>query len=76
MVHLILDHNGDAIGWELKPVTEADQIIAGQIRDLQFFGFEDTCIKYNGIELLNESKGKQHGNLKSVAWLQKKYHNK
>ena len=68
MVHLIKDEEGNPIGWELKPETDKEQEIAGTIRDLQFFGFDETHIKYNGLNLLDESKGKELGNIKSVQW--------
>lgn len=74
MVSLIKDENGKAIGWKMNPTTEEEQIIAGTIRDLQFFGFDDTYPEYNGLELINPEKGKTHGNLKQISWLQKKYH--
>jgi hypothetical protein len=76
MVHLIKDEKGYSIGWEFRPITEEEQKTAGIIRDLQFFGFDDTAIAYNGITLIDQEKGKQLGNIKSVSWLQKQHHKK
>lgn len=75
MVHLILDENQKPIGWELRPITEDEQTIAGTIRDLQFFGFDDTKIKYKGLALIDDTTGKVHGNVKSVSWIQAKHYN-
>jgi len=74
VVHLIKDKQGKTIGWEFKPITEEEQSIAAKVRDLQFFGFDDTAIAYNGIKLIDPEKGKQLGNIKSISWLQKKHH--
>ena len=54
-------------------MTEEEQLIAGSIRDLQFFGFGDTAIKYDGLKLIDEDKGKVMGNIKSLTFLQKKH---
>jgi hypothetical protein len=73
MIHLIKDEQGNSIGWELKPTTDEEQKIAGTIRDLQFFGFNDTAIEYDGLKLIDESKGKTLGNIKSISWVQKRH---
>lgn len=75
MVHLIKNEVGKVVGWELKPVTEEDQEIAGYIRDLQFFGLDDTAVEYTGLKLIDPQKGKQFGNIKSIGWIQKRYKN-
>ena len=74
MVHLIKDEQGNTIGWEFKPITEEEQLIAATVRDLQFFGFDDTYPEYNGLKLIDPSKGKTLGNIESISWLQRKYH--
>lgn len=79
MVHLIHDINNNPIGWKLLPTTDKEREIAAIIRDLQFFGFDNgipeknTNIEYNGIELIDDSKGKVLDNLKSVSWIQAKH---
>lgn len=73
MIELIKNEKNQAIGWTLVPKTLEEQELAGTIRDLQFFGFDDTKIVYNGITLHNEKLGKVTHNLKSVSWIQKKY---
>lgn len=73
MIHLIKDLNGKSIGWELKPTTKEEQEIVAIIRDLQFFGYDDTKIVYDGLTLLDESKGKELYNIESLTWIQKKH---
>jgi hypothetical protein len=74
MVHIIYNDQNQPIGWELKPITKEEQEIAATVRNLQFFGFNDTNVEYNGLELIEPSKGKTLGNIKSLSWIQKKYH--
>ena len=42
MVHLVYNADNKVIGWEMRPTTPEEQKIAGAIRDMQFFGIEDT----------------------------------
>jgi hypothetical protein len=73
MLHIIYNENKQPIGWELRPNTPEEQKTAAIIRDLQFFGFDDTHIEYAGISLIDPKKGKTEGNLASVSWKQQKY---
>jgi hypothetical protein len=73
MITLIKNEKGESIGWKLSPVTEEEQLLVGTIRDLQFFGLGETAIKYDGLELIDQEKGKELGNIKAVSWIQKKY---
>ena len=70
MVHLIRKE-GKVIGWEMRPITKEEQSIAAVIRNLQFFGFNDTQIVYNGLKLIDNDKGKTLGNIKSLSWIKK-----
>lgn len=69
----IIKKEGNPIGWKLCPENKQEQSIAAVIRDLQFFGFEETKIVYDGLELIEPSKGKTLGNIKSLTWIQKQY---
>ena len=75
MVHLIKNEFGKTIGWELKPITPEEQQIVAKIRDLQFFGFDDTYPEYNGLTLIDPKLGKRSDNIKSIGWLMRKYKN-
>lgn len=70
MVHLI-KKDGIVVGWEMRPTTDEEQLIAAQVRNLQFFGLGDTAIEYNGLKLKDESAGKTLGNIDSISWIQK-----
>ena len=73
MVHLVYNADNKVIGWEMRPTTPEEQEIAGIIRDMQFFGFNDTYPSYNGLELIDPNKGKTMGNVKRLSWIMKKY---
>lgn len=73
MVHLIYNEEGNPIGWEMRPITKEEHALIAEIRDLQFFGFEDSRIEYDGISFIDPSKGKVLGNIASLSWKQKKY---
>jgi hypothetical protein len=72
MIHLI-EKKGEVVGWELRPETVKEQKIAAHIRDLTFFGLEETEIKYDGLKLIDEKVGKTMGNIKSLTWIQKRF---
>lgn len=72
MISLIYENN-KPIGWKLEPKNEKEQEIAAVIRDLQFFGFNETNVEYAGLELIDPKVGKKLGNIKKLSWKQKKY---
>lgn len=76
MVHIIKNSEGKPIGWEMCPQTEEEHETVAIIRDLQFFGLDETYPSYNGLELIDPDKGKCTGNIKKISWLMRKYQNK
>ena len=66
-VDLITNKDNKAIGWTIDAETNEEKYIVNAIRNLQFFGLDDTAIVYNGREGGNEEYA---GKLK---WCQKKY---
>ena len=76
MVHIIKNSEGKPIGWEMCPQTEEEHKTVAIIRDLQFFGLDETYPSYNGLELIDPDKGKCTGNIKRISWLMRKYQNK
>ena len=76
MVHIIKNSEGKPIGWEMCPQTEEEHETVAIIRELQFFGLDETYPSYNGLELIDPDKGKCTGNIKRISWLMRKYHNK
>ena len=76
MVHIIKNSEGKPIGWEMCPQTEEEHETVAIIRELQFFGMDETYPSYNGLELIDPDKGKCAGNIKRISWLMRKYQNK
>ena len=76
MVHLVYNTDNKAIGWEMRPTTPEEQKIATTIRDMQFFGIDDTYPSYNGLELIDPDKGKTIDNIKRLSWIMRKYQDK
>jgi hypothetical protein len=48
LVEIITDEKGHPIGWSLQGEDKVEANKLAIIRDLQFFGIEDTEIEYNG----------------------------
>lgn len=71
MVHIIKDEQGNPIGWEMRPTTSEEHEVVAIVRDLQFFGFDDTHIVYEGLELIDPYKGKLTGNILKLSWIQR-----
>jgi hypothetical protein len=68
-VELIKDENGYAIGWTMEGETPQEIKKLGTIRDMQFFGFDDTAIVYAG-----RSKGSDKDrNAGVLSWKQRKH---
>ena len=69
IVEIIKNDNNQPIGWSMQGENkeELDKII--DIRNLQFLGFDDTDIKYNG------RKGGDDKNFNPgvLSWIQKKF---
>ena len=76
MVRIIKNSEGKPIGWEMCPQTEEEHETVAIIRELQFFGLDETYPSYNGLELIDPDKGKCTGNIKRISWLMRKYQNK
>ena len=76
MVRIIKNSEGKPIGWEMCPQTEEEHETVAIIRDLQFFGLDETYPSYDGLELIDPDKGKCTGNIKRISWLMRKYQNK
>lgn len=66
-VELIKDENGYAIGWTMEGETPQEIKKLGTIREMQFFGFDDTAIVYSG-----RTKGSDK-NAGVLSWKQRKH---
>ena len=61
------------VGWTIIPENESDDLTIATMRDLQFFGADETHVEYAGMSLKQKEKGKVLGNLESLSFKQKKY---
>lgn len=66
-VDIIRDENGKAIGWNMTGETPEEIKKVGIIRDLQFWGFEETGIVYAG----REDGDDKAGNPGTLKWKQR-----
>lgn len=71
-IEIRTDAKGRAIGYDFIPETSEEKIGLGTVRDLLFFGFKETVIKYNGI-VLGGDGSKTPENLERLKFLQKKH---
>lgn len=61
--------DGKTAGWKLVAENEEDRLRLGSIRNMQFFGMNDTAIKYAGVKSWSENEDYAQ----ELAWIQKKY---
>ena len=50
-IPIIRNEDNEPVGYDLIPETEEDYNNLGTIRNMVFFGFDDTAIKYDGREM-------------------------
>lgn len=66
------NNNKQPIGWTIEGETEKEKKKVNIIRDLQFWGIDDTVIKYNGRETIDN----EENNAGRLSWKQKRFHKK
>tara|TARA_R110002126_G_scaffold1738_3_gene10427 strand:- start:3387 stop:3614 length:228 start_codon:yes stop_codon:yes gene_type:complete len=69
---IIEDKDGNDIGYDLLPETLEEKRTVGRVRDLIFFGFGDTHLKYDGIELVPNGV-KRPEDLVKLKWIQEQH---
>lgn len=69
LVEIIKDKNGKSIGWTMQGENRAELNKLCDIRNLQFFGFDENAIKYDGRKNGNDETN-DPGVLK---WVTKKH---
>jgi hypothetical protein len=57
LVEIITDEKGHPIGWSLQGKDKVEVSKLAIIRDLQFFGIDETAIIYAGREQGNDAEG-------------------
>jgi hypothetical protein len=68
-VQLIKDENGRAIGWSMQGENPEEISKLAIIRDLQFFGFDESAIKYDG----RKDSDDKNNNPGILSWKQRKH---
>lgn len=68
-VKIIKNDQGFAIGWSMEGENAEEIAKLATIRDLQFFGFDDTAIKYNGRKKSDD----ENNNPGILSWIQRKF---
>jgi len=71
-IEIVLNESGNAIGWDIIPETVEDDLTVATMRDLTFFGMDDTAIKYDGMRMVDKNIGKELGNIERLCFKQKK----
>lgn len=69
VVKIVKDKEGLSIGWTMEAVEDKDITILNTVRHLQFFGFDQTAIEYNG------RKNSTDTNVGTLEWIQNKHQN-
>lgn len=69
IIEIIRDENNRPIGWSMQGENKEEISKLGIIRDLQFWGFNDRAITYNGRK---ESDDKNN-NPGILSWIQKRF---
>ena len=68
-VQIIKDKDNNPIGWSLTAPNKEEMSKLIDIRNLQFFGFDDTNIKYNG----RSGGDDKNFDVGTLSWKQKKH---
>jgi hypothetical protein len=66
----LIRKDGKVVGWTLIAENEQDRLVMGSIRNMQFFGMNDTAIKYAGVTTWSEDERYAQ----QMAWVQKGVH--
>jgi hypothetical protein len=72
-VEIVKSETGAPIGWNIIRESEEDDNTLAVIRNLSFFGFNDTKIMYDGFDKLNPEMEGDHGNVERIKFIQKKH---
>lgn len=70
IINIKYNEDKQPIGWDITGETEEEKRIVNTIRNLQFFGLDDTVINYNG------RTGGDERHAGTLHWTQKKYQKK
>ena len=68
LVEILYSPDGKAIGWSMKGDSPEEIKKLGTIRDLQFWGFDDTAIDYAG----RKNSDDENNDPGTLMWRQRK----
>jgi hypothetical protein len=57
-----------SVGWKVIAESDDDKKILNAVRDLSFWGMDDTKIQYAGM-----TSDESENNVQSLRWIQKQY---
>lgn len=57
-----------SVGWKVIAESDDDKKILNAVRDLSFWGIDDTKIQYAGM-----TSDESENNVQSLRWIQKQY---
>lgn len=60
------------VGYDIIAETKEDSLVMGNVRNLHFFGFDDTYIRYNGMI---SGEGEEERLVKKLSFIQEKFTN-
>ena len=69
-VNIKTDEKGYAIGYDLIPESKEEQLTLGTVRNMIFFGIDDTHLEYDG-RTSETIEGVDY--ITSLKWIQKKH---
>lgn len=67
LVEIVKDEQGNHIGWTMEGETKEEMYAVNSIRNMNFLGFDETAIKYNG------RKGGDDEFAGQLSWIMKKH---
>lgn len=70
LIEIIKDQNNNDIGWSITGETHEEKLKVNAIRNLVFFGFDDTRIEYAG-----RSNSRGTNDAGTLTWKQQKFIN-
>jgi hypothetical protein len=68
-IKILKDEDNTPIGWSMKGENKKEIAKLCDIRNLQYFGIDDTAIRYNGRKKSNDKKN----NPGILSWVQQRF---
>jgi hypothetical protein len=72
-VEIVKSETGAPIGWNIIRESEDDDNTLAAMRNLAFFGFDETKIMYDGYDKVTPDMEAGHGNVERIKFIQKRH---